>query len=896
MFDLFKDIDKYKGIPPYASELYGVYQPLLGWESRMTKQWLQKAGPMIDPQIKVILDQNIKPGPEKINPDDIWEMLAEPLQPGSGLSPYRVLLAKDLKSELLKLIQDKVQKFVDAHNGQLPSGSEWLTIIDFNNLMDKVHGDLRKVNDIHRRRLYEEAILRAPERHLTEAMVDEIKKTHLELMQYESQIATFLVFHAEGQSGYNQNDLNKLFQVKKVPPLSDILRPTDPLAGIDPRDDRGALSPIGIVHLFRQYFFNLGTFLGEPVEHVWLAPGTTIEMYETSTRKTTIERSTETYSETTTSSESELKRQDEISEAVKEENSNSTKLGISQNNTVNTGVYQGSVSANFGLESTRKNTRETIHKQNREQTEKVSSQIKQSFKSTFRMVTETTDTTSRRHIIANPSPNLVNYELRRKMRRVGVQLQDIGTRLCWQVFVDDPGTTLGLSELVHIAQSPDLSTLKEPDKIPDPTTITKKWVVPFPFKPVLNYYNNRAQYEYQGHAGGDTNNPQLGIIVGDEDDDDSQIVIEQSFKVDVPSGYDFKTDDIRMTGVQGGKIAILRAAEAKSDGTINIILQRVAFGGENVVNLEFDLFFTPTPDEIKRVNDLNANAKTNYDAEKNRLAYKTYLEEIRKRIKDASAINKRPSWDLREEERTVVYRKLIELLMIDSWRQPDNRKLSHIRSEVIRSIFDVDSMMYFVAPEWWMPRLHPSHHDLNKITEDYMKPLQLTDKNIVSWGGEDRPANYMITEDSAPAPLGSSLGWLLQLDGDNLRNAFLNAPWVKAVIPIRPGRENAALNWLKSIEGHDQDGWDTSYLGTEPEFQGMKMGEVLKIIADRLQQQNEDIQNVLATEKVFEHGFDHLKGGFDAGLDANEVFSQWISVLPTDQIVAVEYHPNDLNS
>ena len=54
------------------------------------------------------------------------------------------------------------------------------------------------------------------------------------------------------------------------------------------------------------------------------------------------------------------------------------------------------------------------------------------------------------------------------------------------------------------------------------------------------------------------------------------------------------------------------------------------------------------------------------------------------------------------------------------------------------------------------------------------------------------------------------------------------------------------------------------------------------------------VDSVLAADKVFEHGFDHLAGGFDAGLAANEVFSQWISVLPTDQIVAVEYEPTDL--
>jgi hypothetical protein len=64
---------------------------------------------------------------------------------------------------------------------------------------------------------------------------------------------------------------------------------------------------------------------------------------------------------------------------------------------------------------------------------------------------------------------------------------------------------------------------------------------------------------------------------------------------------------------------------------------------------------------------------------------------------------------------------------------------------------------------------------------------------------------YYITEDSTPAKLGSSPGRLLQLDGDDKRNAFLNAPWVKAVIPIRPGREWKALEWLsgQSIEGMD---------------------------------------------------------------------------------------------
>src|SRR5690606_17848406 len=75
----------------------------------------------------------------------------------------------------------------------------------------------------------------------------------------------------------------------------------------------------------------------------------------------------------------------------------------------------------------------------------------------------------------------------------------------------------------------------------------------------------------------------------------------------------------------------------------------------------------------------------------------------------------------------------------------------------------------------------------------------LAPQHRVGWGGEHREDNYYVTEESEPARLGSSLGWLLQLDGDDQRNAFLNAPWVKAVIPIRPGKEKAAFNWLKRV-------------------------------------------------------------------------------------------------
>src|SRR5205814_7463371 len=112
-------------------------------------------------------------------------------------------------------------------------------------------------------------------------------------------------------------------------------------------------------------------------------------------------------------------------------------------------------------------------------------------------------------------------------------------------------------------------------------------------------------------------------------------------------------------------------------------------------------------------------------------------------------------------------------------------------------------------------------------------PHNVPQSDTVSWGeGAMRKDSYFITEDSKPARLGSSLGWLLQLDGDDMRNAFLNAPWVKAVMPIRPGKERAALNWLQHVEGTNGIAAGDLYEGPEPEWKGVKtVFEVLQILA-----------------------------------------------------------------
>lgn len=76
----------------------------------------------------------------------------------------------------------------------------------------------------------------------------------------------------------------------------------DPYLLFDPNKDvqNVSVSPIGIVHLYRQFFFELDTFLGTPVSHIWVSPGSTVELIETHSLKSTVEKVYETTYESNT--------------------------------------------------------------------------------------------------------------------------------------------------------------------------------------------------------------------------------------------------------------------------------------------------------------------------------------------------------------------------------------------------------------------------------------------------------------------------------------------------------------------------------------------------------------------------------------------------------------------
>src|SRR5262249_17788799 len=97
-----------------------------------------------------------------------------------------------------------------------------------------------------------------------------------------------------------------------------------------------------------------------------------------------------------------------------------------------------------------------------------------------------------------------------------------------------------------------------------------------------------------------------------------------------------------------------------------------------------------------------------------------------------------------------VYRKLIQVMLAPASLvvQP-NPLTQHVVAELIDSIFDVQKLLYFVAPDYWRPRKH-AHQQLGEL-ETKTDPVSGTtivtsghipSQDISAWGGADtRPDN-----------------------------------------------------------------------------------------------------------------------------------------------------------
>lgn len=944
------------GKPPYASSYIGTYFPLAGWASRTSESWVTKqvGGALRLIELQILQDLTIGGGPP---------IGGGPI-PGGDPAPDPIVAPDFLESGEFSWLSGAVPPGKQEEITELmrTAAAEGVTYEQLNRLLSGtgvvevqpssgeggwVASATRAISGLLRR----EPRMRVPD---ITTPADLNTRAGQELLAAMEKVKFPTEFVAQGFNPYKDRYAHLMWWPQRVLTLK--------------REENFILSPVGLLDLYRHYFYDFGTFLGPPEAHIWIAPYSTTEFFELTSQTDYRFRESETSTEILEAEEETLTEKTDLATEMARESSQDIKVGVSAKGGIKTEVYQVSASASFDYGSHTARSSREVRNTSRELSSKVTSEMKRSTRLLTRVSTETKRTNSRRQLIENTTADIINYEMRRKMQRVGVEIQHLGTQLCWQLYVDAPGDDLGLAELVHIAKPEDFNTAPPPDDAPPSfDQLEEEFQFIIPFDPIYDKENDNHDYIEGVHHSGDQNNkivwqwthtipvPQPGYVLVD-----ARVGTKQGTN---PSHNQPSRWSVDIDVVQGG------------DNQIRVKLLEANFEKQHTV-LQTVRAIWDVKETVRNAAETEyAESMTDYHQAQQRAAHETMVAALRERIDLARSVIPRPSDDLREEERAVLYRRALSLLIDpDDFLGDDIASKIHTASELVRTYFEVDKMLYFVASDWWNPRMDRQRGGITiptveettyetvtvefsagtsgpitkvvrvPITADNRAQGGVITKQVIvvhegvkynvtasvdlgpGGGGPSRPLgqssrvrfgrehgnrpdkNYLITDESEPVAFGSSIGWLLQLDGDKLRNAYLNAAWAKVVIPIRRGKEKLAFEWLKQQEVEGNKGFADEYVNEAGE-KVPKMNDegnpildangdpvnktiedVLEELIETLTARNNENQEYLANQTLYEHGFDPLAGGIDLSeKERLPIVDRRIEIVPTGQLVPIKY-------
>lgn len=507
-----------------------------------------------------------------------------------------------------------------------------------------------------------------------------------------------------------------------------------------------ALSPIGIAHYYRQLYFNKEEGVGPIEEAFTIAPLETFEVIYQTVRRQIHEEIIEKGFETVSEAAVEEKNLDEVSDKVSSMVQQDTSASMSANASGGVGVWQvgASATANFAVSSQR--SREFSTRRLKEVTKRASERITKSFSIKTRDTTEVTETTTTRRVIRNDGAQPVSYGLRRVLRRVSVKVQDLGPRLVWQLYLRNPGEGLARSRFVHFRETGPIVIPDIPPGVPprpsggvESDSVSAKLT-----------YNSSLEVWY------------VSIVVKPGDDRDVTGVRIENI-TDLEGGGKDDEAPVPLNEYDLG---------SSWDPPTRTYTANIGVHPGDTLSVQVSYSYTWKPSE-----SVMATWQAQRDAAAAALeeeALTKQFEQNKALITEKSKIKSRPANDLRQEERYEVMNRMVSYLF---GRGDDPSDPTPLEIEYFHRYFDIDAIFTYTHPSWWKPRF--------------------ASKTV----GLEREA-YEITAESEPAPLGSSLGWLIQLDGDRRRNEFLNSPWSRICIPMRQGREREAIQWLaKYMEG-----------------------------------------------------------------------------------------------
>ncbi len=541
-----------------------------------------------------------------------------------------------------------------------------------------------------------------------------------------------------------RQEVDRIFSMPHLTPalLKDELKKSGLPALLGPRLEQ-ELSPLGLMHLYRQLHFDAGAALGPVEQAIALAPHEQVEVIQESTRRRTAERLEEFTEETSWENVTEQEISEEISDAVQTAIMRDMSVAVSAYGSGSVGVFSGgaSINAEFGLST--EQAHEFTRTRAQTLTKKTSEVIRKSHSLTVRTTTETTDRQAIRRLISNPGDSPINFALRRLLRSVRVKVQSLGPRLVWQLYVNNPGLGLAQARMMMFREA---DPVTEPDLPPN------------------------APPEPQG--GVDTGSQTLDIEVeGTFPDLRAYVTVpvvkhpERTYTgmtIDSITDPDPDGKDPSAPGIVGNV-----PPEPVGEDASPYLLYRfeIAAGSASRVVVNYSLHYRPSDAAMTVWQEKVAAARAAYEA----ALRDEEFERARKVVTAMSKVKPRPAADLRGEERYEVLNRMISGTFRSA---PTSGMPGPVEIELFHRYFDLPALCYFVHPSWWRPR--------------YVK----TDES------------YEITEESDPAPFGRSLGWAIQMDGDRRRNEFLNSPWVRVCVPVKPGLEEDAVRWLaEHLEG-----------------------------------------------------------------------------------------------
>ena len=374
------------------------------------------------------------------------------------------------------------------------------------------------------------------------------------------------------------------------------------------------------------------------------------------------------------------------------------------------------------------------------------------------------------------------------MRQVGVQVQDIGTYLCWQTYVDDPGRQLGVAKLVHIAKTPETGNRQPPQSVLPPEPYAMKSQLNIPFMP-RGEDTNEDDMDESYHNGEEVDTE--GATEGDPER------IDASFRFPVhcdKANYVFDAEANSVLVDVGGNDMEVKVKDIEGPGnevSFTVYLKHVNFHDQPSLIVTATTFWEPDPVYVGKINAENAANVDKYNAETQREFEKAFVEAARERIKLASEIEPRKFEDLREEERIVVYRRLIQDMLTKdlplrttarAMSSPSCSTRSSTSTRCCTSCPGVvaaapasaatrrsatpekpptagGSVVAVAAPafRWASPQSMHGYAvavqatPLQSLSVGLLAPKRtvLQPDSVVGWGGEEPPDNYYITEDVA---------------------------------------------------------------------------------------------------------------------------------------------------